>query len=219
MKRFRTHFLSSWCQTSTCLCIFCLMSLAVATAAFGYGDGGGNGGGSGGAADKTATGINRRGPAVEPTIGIEGMPVMPQNEWENPWWQSENEPKPITKRNPTFEEKVATAIIDYTANKAQDHLQDMMLDFVLASNPEVIAAIKVAQGIHKGVVLTAEVLRKIQKEKKAYEKAIMGARNSNQVATGPDGAAGAPGQMNPNFPGCGYGMPGPQREMDSNQSW
>ena len=209
MKKARHSTLSWWKLTVFFLILPYL--LLPCQSAFGYG-------GGKGASDKVNSGINSRGPQVGPIIGIEGMPVMPPEEWGNPWLKCDK-PKPVNKRTPTFEEKVATTVIEYAANKAQDHIQDFVLDFVFASNPEVVVAIKTIQGIHQGVVLTAATLRRIQKEKKAYEKAIMGARNSNQVQTTQDGVAAGPGHMNPNFPGCGYGMPGPQQDMGSNQLW
>lgn len=178
--------------------------------------GSGGGGGSDGSALRGPSG--RKGPAMEPTIGIEGVPVMdPERGWKSPW--TDTSPQPVVNRELTTAEKAAVAIIDYTKNEAQSRFQDMIMGFIFASNPEIIAAIKTIEGIKKGVDLSVDVLRRLEKEKKAYEKSAMGMRNSRGVQTGHDGTADAPGDMSPDYSGFGFGMPGPQATQEDTQLW
>lgn len=158
-------------------CLLCLC-LLLPTLAFAYGGGGGGGdvgggGGSGGPQVQSFPGDYGSSPYQ---TGIEGMPVEPApGEWGG-YYTPEGRPTrtPGPKDTPWYN----TPEYQFVEKVVTNQLQDKAIAIVLASNPELLAAVKAAQAVNGVYNFTKDVKQKLDKAKKDYQKALIGTMGS-----------------------------------------
>ncbi|WP_319541046.1 hypothetical protein [uncultured Pseudodesulfovibrio sp.] len=189
-------------------------------------DGGGScqGGGGGNSGDVGGP-QGQGGPSIPSDHGMEGMPVMGApgtgNPWDDPTQHKTGREK--SKKELSWEDKVLQSIADRIKSKLEDYLKEK-ISIPVPLPPPLLVMKETYDGIKDGVETTKEVLdtiEKIRQEfKDPYTKAAQGASGSGMTGMGPDGTANdTPGDMSPNNPSFGQGLPGPQAPNEDTQLW
>lgn len=156
-------------------CLLCLC-LLLPSLAFAYGGGGGGGGGDVGRSGSGGGPQTQNLPdwidTVPYEIGIEGMRVEPApGEWGG-YYTPEGHPtkKPDHEDVPWYN----TPEYTFVENMVIDQTKDKILSIVLASNPELLTAVKVLQAANGVYSFTKSAAEKLDKSKKDYQKALIG---------------------------------------------
>lgn len=172
-------------KTSGALLIlaFCACLLLPASA-LAYGGGGGDVGGSNsGNSGPDYQGLPGGFDSYPGGVGPEGVPLEPADGHWGGYYTPDGKPT----NNPTPQDSPwNTPGAQFIADMVKDQIKDKVLDMVLASNPQLLATIKVVEGAHGVYTFTKETKEKLDKAKKDYQKALMGTLGSNLQMPGPE---------------------------------